>query len=92
MLGEAMTNIIGRRLAVLLDGGGRFVALLYVTPDTKRIVGLPQTRMDVAQNDRLGLIADRLVPLHSERSFRLRGVYTGLGEQSPPLIFKEEST
>lgn len=81
---------LAHRLALLLDGGGRFVALLRVTPETNRIVGLPHTRFDEHANDRLGLVADRLPVLNTTRSFRLRGEYAIPSGGESALVFKEE--
>lgn len=86
-----MTHIVGRRLAVLLDGGGRFVTLLRVVPDTKRIVGLPHTTYDERANERMGLVPDRTPVVGASRSFRLRGTHEIPGDGDGVLIFKEES-
>lgn len=85
-------QIVGRRLAIMLDGGGRFVAILRVTPDTRRVVGLPHTSFDETMNDRMGLVADRLPVVNTTRSFTRRGEYEMPGEGEVVLMFKEEST
>lgn len=82
---------LNHRLALLLDGGGRFVALMRVTPETNRLVGFPHTRFDDHANDRLGLVADRLPALNTTRSFRLRGEYAMPTGGETALVFKEET-
>lgn len=84
-------QIVGRRLAIMLDGGGRFVAILRVTPDTHKVVGLPHTSFDESMNDRMGLVADRLPVVNTTRSFLRRGTYQMPGDGDEVLMFKEES-
>jgi hypothetical protein len=86
-----MTPIIGLRLALMLDAGGRFVAMLRVHPDTNKVVGLPHTSFDEHANDRMGLVPDRLPVVGASRSFRLRGEYSIPGDGEAVLMFKEEA-
>lgn len=82
---------LANKLALLVDGGGRFVALLRVAAKTNRIVGLPHTSFDEHANDRLGIVADRTPALNTSRSFRLRGEYPMPTGGETALVFKEES-
>lgn len=84
-------HVVGLRLALVLDGGGRFVAILRVQPDTNRIVGLPHTHIDEQANNRLGIVADRIPVVGTSRSFRLRGSYEIPGYGEVVLVFKEEA-
>lgn len=79
-------------LALVLDGGGRFVSLMRVPPDTKRLGCIPHTPLDTATNERLGLVADRLPDVGQQRSFRLRGRCSVYGSAETALVFKEETT
>lgn len=79
------------KLALVLDGGGRFVSMLRVAPNATRLEGLPYMPSDKADNERLGLIADRVASVGSVRSFRLRGNLPVYGSGETVLVFKEES-
>lgn len=77
-------------LAVLLDGGGRFVAVHRVQPDINEIVGFPHASFHERDNARLGLVPDRMPRVGSRRRFTKRGVHTMRdGEQI--ALFKEAS-
>jgi hypothetical protein len=76
---------------VLVDGGGRFVGLHRVAPDIGAIEGYPHAPFHAADNDRLGIIGDRLPVVGAiRRRFRKRGaIETPWGEAV--FVFKEEA-
>lgn len=85
-----MSNSIGL-LAVLLDEGGRFVALHRVTPDIHDIVGFPHASFHERDNAKWGLVSDRLPRLGKQRRFVRRGVHR-MRDGEEVLLFKEAAS
>lgn len=77
------------RLAVLLDEGGRFVALHRVSPDINEIVGFPHASFHARDNERWGLVPDRMPRIGAQRRFMKRGVHM-MRDGEEVFLFKEE--
>lgn len=77
------------KLAVVLDVAGRFVTAIRLPVTTHKVVGLPYSSIDEMQNERLGLIADRLPKKGRDRVFNRRGEHVMAGGEAI-LVFKEE--
>jgi len=75
------------RLALLLDGGGRYVDMHRVAPDIHEILGFPHASFHVRDNERMGLVPDRLPNMGARRLFRRRGTKV-MRDGEEVLIFK----
>lgn len=88
ILRQGLKRAVGH-LAVLLDEGGRFVALHRVQPDINEILGFPHASFHARDNERWGIVPDRMPRIGARRRFVKRGVHR-MRDGEEVFLFKEE--